>query len=59
LAGSSQTDETAKLMRTQLNGTESDRETYLNISANLRTRTPLPPAEQSVRAEALPVPPRQ
>jgi len=50
LGESGQTDEAAKLMRTQLNGTESDRETYLNIAQVYERARRYREAEQSVRA---------
>ena len=59
LGESNQTDEAAKLMRTQLNGSESDRETYLNIAQIYERARRYKEAEQSARAaEAVPGAPR-
>jgi Flp pilus assembly protein TadD len=59
LGESNQTDDAAKLMRTQLNGSESDRETYLNIAQIYERARRYHEAEQSARAaEAIPGAPR-
>jgi tetratricopeptide (TPR) repeat protein len=59
LGETNQTDEAAKLLKTQLNGTESDRETYLNIAQTYERARRYAEAEQSARAaEALPGSPR-
>jgi tetratricopeptide (TPR) repeat protein len=50
LGESNQTDEAVKLMRAQLNGTESDRETYLNIAQVYERARRYREAEQSARA---------
>lgn len=55
-----QTDEAAKLLQAQLNGTGSDRETYLNIAQIYERARRYKEAEQSARAaEAVPGPPRE
>jgi tetratricopeptide (TPR) repeat protein len=59
LGESNQADEAAKLLKTQLNGSEADRETYLNIAQTYERARRYPEAEQSARAaEALPGAPR-
>jgi Flp pilus assembly protein TadD len=50
LGESNQTDEAARLMRTQLNGTESDRETHLNIAQIYERARRYSEAEKSARA---------
>ena len=50
LGESNQTDDAAKLMRTELNGSESDRETYLNIAQIYERARRYREAEQSARA---------
>ncbi len=59
LGESNQTEEAVKLVRTQLNGTEADRETYLNIAQIYERARRYKEAEQSARtAEAVPGAPR-
>ena len=50
LGETSQTDEAAKLLRLQLNGTESDREVYLNIAQIYERGRRYADAEKSARA---------
>jgi len=59
LGETNQTDEAAKLLRTQLNGSESDRETYLNLAQTYEFARRYSEAEASARAaEAVPGAPR-
>jgi tetratricopeptide (TPR) repeat protein len=59
LGETNQTDEAAKLLRTQLTGSESDRETYLNIAQIYERARRYSEAEQSARtAEAIAGSPR-
>jgi tetratricopeptide (TPR) repeat protein len=59
LGETSQTDEAVKMLRTQLNGSASDRDTYLNIAQIYERARRYAEAEQSARlAEALPGSPR-
>ena len=59
LGETNQTDEAAKALRSQLNGTESDRETYLNIAQIYERARRYSEAEQNARlAEAVPGAPR-
>lgn len=59
LGETNQTDEAAKALHAQLNGTESDRETYLNIAQIYERARRYPEAEQNVHlAEAVSGSPR-
>jgi tetratricopeptide (TPR) repeat protein len=59
LGETNQTDEAAKLLRAQLNGSASDRDTYLNIAQIYERARRYAEAEQSARAaEVLPGSPR-
>jgi len=59
LGETNQTDEAAKLLRAQLNGTASDRETYLNLAQTYQFARRFHDAEDSARAaEAVPGTPR-
>lgn len=59
LGETNQTDEAAKILRTQLNGTESDRETYLNIAQIYERARRYNEAEQAAHAaEAIPGAPK-
>src|SRR5260370_31285774 len=55
LGETNQTDEAAKLLHTQLNGTASDRETYLNLAQTYEFAHPFRDAEDSAPA-ATPLP---
>jgi tetratricopeptide (TPR) repeat protein len=60
LGETNQTEEAAKLLRLQLNGTESDREVYLNIAQIYERGRRYPEAEKSARAaEAIAGAPRE
>src|SRR6266700_5321539 len=59
LGETNQTDEAARLLHTQLNGTASDRETYLNLAQTYEFARRFRDAEDSARAaEAIPGTPR-
>src|ERR1700719_5354726 len=59
LGETNQTDEAAKLLRAQLNGSPSDRETYLNLAQTYQFARRFHEAEESAHAaEAVPGAPR-